>query len=204
MILFKVSLLTLLTFILAVLLGACGMTPPSRPPSTQSLTPTSDPLQHLCLKGTQRAIDLEIAQYKGWLENGDPSQRDVYRQALDFLQGERERYRNMQPNTFRLDDTWRFIPGVEIGVYGGTLSSLPEPLVLENASIEEPLPAPALIFTPDMTRSGPFYRVVAVPDGVELTPGKRYRLKIQPVMPATYPFYSAYVCVLEVKEIPSP
>lgn len=204
MVLFKVSLFTLLLLIFAVLLGACGMAPSSLDPSAQSLTPTSDPFQHLCLQGVRRAIDLEIAQYKGWIENGDPAQRDVYRQALDFLQEERERYQNMQPNAFHLDDAWRFIPGVEVGVYGRDSSSLPEPLVLDDAWIEESLPAPALIFTPDMTRSGPFYRVVAVSDGVELTPGKRYRLKIQPVMPATYPFYSAYVCVLEAEEIFSP
>jgi len=203
MIFFKASLLTLLTLTLTVLLGACRMTPSSLHPSTQSPTPTSDPFQYLCLKGVQRAIDLEIAKYKGWLENGDPAQRDMYSQALNFLQEERERYRDMQPNAFRLDDAWRFIPGVKVGVYGHAPSSPPEPLVLDDASIEEPLPAPALIFTPDMTRSGPFYRIVAIPEGVELTPGKHYRLKIQPVMPATYPFYSAYVCVLEAEEISS-
>ncbi len=194
----KAPLFTLLAF--ATLLSACG--PSASSPTPSPTASESDSIHRLCLQGVQRAIDLEIARYEGWLKHADKTQRAMYRQALDYLQRERKRYQAMPPNAFRLDEAWRYIPGVEMGTYGLAPLPPPEPLVLDEAWIREPLPA--MLYVPDQSRSGPFYLVVAVPEGMDLTPGTHYRLKIQPVMPVSYTFPSYYVCVLEAEPIPSP
>ncbi|HEY57664.1 MAG TPA: hypothetical protein G4O04_03865 [Anaerolineae bacterium] len=198
MIFSKAPLFTLLAF--AMLLSACG--PAASSPGPSPTASESDPIQRLCLQGVQRALDLEIARYEGWLKNADKTQRAMYWRALDYLQRERKRYWGMPPNAFHLDEAWHYIPGVEIGIYGRAPLPPPKPLTLDDAWIRDPLPA--MLYMPDQSRSGPFYLVVAVPEGMDLTPGTRYRLKIQPVMPRSYPFPSYYVCVLEAKAKPSP
>lgn len=194
----KASLFALLAF--AALLSACGPATPSPTPSPTAAP--SDPVARLCLQGVRQAIDLEIANYQNWLANADPAQQAMYQQALDFLQRERQRYQSLSPSAFRLEEAWRYIPGVKIGVYGQAPLPPPKPIVLDDAWIAGSQPAQVLFS--GQTRSGPFYLVVAVAEGLSLTPGTHYRLTLQPVMPQSYPFFSAYVCVLDAEAQPAP
>ncbi len=177
------------------LLAACAAaTPPTATPASATET------QALCLDATRRAIDLEIAKYRNWLQNAtDDAQRAMYQQALDYLQAQQTRYREMRPTDYHVADAWRYIPNVVMGTYGNApLPPSPEPVTLDEAWVEGDLPG--LLSYAGQTRSGPFYFVTGVKGGFgQLQRGEHYRLVLQPVMPQSYPFPSFYVCVLSAE-----
>ena len=182
----------------AGLLGACAL----EPPQTSTPSPKASATQHLCLEGVRRAIDLEIARYQEWLQGShDEAERAAYQQALDYLEKARQRYQSLEPAAFRLDETWRYIPGITTGAYGRATLPAPSPITLDDAWVEEPLPGP--LYFQGQSRSGPFYTVVAVEGGLEqMKPGVHYRVTLQPVMPQSYPFPSFYVCVVALEALP--
>ncbi len=189
---------------LVLLLAAAGVlhacasafTPQSTP------TPQASAMQRLCLEGVRRAIDLEIARYREWLqESHDPEQQAAYRRALDYLEKARQRYQSLAPAAFRLNAAWHYIPGVTTGAYGRAALPAPSPITLDDAWVEGPLPG--LLYYAGQSRSGPFYTVVAVQGGLEqMRPGVHYRVTLQPIMPVSYPFSSFYVCVTGLEEKP--
>ncbi len=165
--------------------------------------PASSPqIQRLCLEGVRRALELETDRYQGWLANAtNETQRKRWQRAVDFLRQERQRFATLAPAAFRMEDAWRYIPGVIMGVYGRAQLSSPAPITLEDAWTRES--PPALLHFQGQSRSGPFYTVVAVQGGLtRLTPGKHYRITLQPLMPASYPFPSFYACITDLEASP--
>ncbi len=155
------------------------------PPQTSDLSWKST-----CLEGTIQAVQMEITRYTGWLAEADEEQSVTYRQALDYLQTALQTYKSMPPEKFDPQTVWRYIPGVTMGTYGReSLPPTPESIVLEDAWLE----TDGLLHYEGMSRSGPFYTLVAPPPMLQL--GVHYRMEIRLLMPVSYPFPSFYVCL---------
>lgn len=188
----------------ALALAACGIPAPtmSAPTSTSAPRPEATASwQATCLQATVRALEMERDQYEGWLKGDAGDKAEVYRRALASLDAELAKYRSLPPAQFRIASVYRFLPGVVMGWYGHGDPGQPQPVTLEDAWLEQP--APALLSYAGMSRSGPFYTVVGVRGGdlSALKPKVHYRMVLQPLMPATYPFPSFYVCVKSFAEV---
>ena len=186
-----------LTFL--VLIGmpgwaACSPQTPgvSLPAETEPQSTDETHWQETCLQGTIQALNMEIGQYTTWLQNGDEGQAAIYQQALDYLQAELQTYENLSPAEYRVGSAWRYIPGVTIGAYGrSALPPAPERITLDDAWLD----GDGLLYYDGMSRSGPFYTLVPTDSRSSLQLNIHYRVEIQPIMPASYPFPSYYVCL---------
>ncbi len=181
--------------LLVVLSGCAAPTP--QPTPSPSPTPTASPRQTACLQAAQTALQMEIDRYQKWLSNTtDPAKKQTYEQALHDLQTRLATYQHMAPADFHPEALWRYPTG-----FSGLPLPKQAPILLPNAWLGGPLPA--MLHFPDQTRSGPFYIVVGVVEGLHLHPGVHYRLTLLPIMPQSYPFPSFYVCVLEATPLPA-
>ncbi len=177
--------------------------------ATATVVPRSTPASasgnmdwhQVCLEATIRAIDMEMAKYNMWLKNANGSNKEMYQKALKYLKDEKQKYEQMKPEDYKIGSAFRRIPGVTIGSYRGPLPPEPKPVVLEEAWVRGTLPG--IIDYKGMSRSGPFYIVVGVKGGNlgAIKPGIHYRMKLQPIMPESYPFPSFYVCVESFEEV---
>jgi len=175
-------------------LAACARAGTAATPMQAAPTAT-EAWQSECLHATVRALEMERKTYSGWLAQASGDQAETYRRALAYLDAALGEYRSLNPRQFRIANVYRYIPGVVTGWYGTGELGQPKPFVLNDAWVEHS--PPALLFYAGMSRSGPFYTVVGVPrdDFSALKPGVHYRMVLQPLMPATYPFPAFYVCV---------
>ncbi len=179
--------------LLSLALGCSAPTPAPSP------TPQASAAQAPCLQAALRAVDAEIQRYQGWLDQTtDPQQREAYQQALAYLKDLRQRLQALPAETPPWQIAWAPVPGgAQNWFHQTTPLPAPTPIVLDEAWLEGPLPAQ--IHFPTQTRSGPFYTATGVSGDLALQPEKRYRLTLQPLMPATYPFPSFYVCILQAE-----
>ena len=155
----------------------------------------------VCLNATIKALEMETEKYNSWLKTANGGNKEMYQKALNYLQDELQKYKSMKPDEYKVGSAYRYIPGVTIGVYGrGNLPPL-KPIELDEAWIRGGLPG--IIDYKGMSRSGPFYIVVGVKGGdlKALKPGPHYKMKLQPIMPESYPFPSFYVCIESYEEI---
>ncbi|HFC09248.1 MAG TPA: hypothetical protein ENJ54_05275 [Chloroflexi bacterium] len=179
----------------AVALAACA---PGASPAT---TPTPDATamwQSECLQATVRALEMERQRYADWLQQASGDQAASYRHTLAYIDAALAKDRGLTPDEFRIAEVYREMVPVLGNQQGQDDIGEPQPIVLEDAWVEQT--PPGLLFYAGMSRSGPFYTVVGVPGGDfgALKPGVHYRVVLQPLMPATYPFPSFYVCIKEL------
>ena len=180
----------------AVVLAACAAGEPSTPASAAAPTPDATAAwQSECLQATIRALEMERERYAGWLQQASGDQAAAYRRVLADIDAALAKYRHLAPEGFRIADAYRRIADILEGRYAQGIPEQPQPVVLDDAWVEDDLPGQ--IFYAGMSRSGPFYTVVGVRGGdlAALKPGVHYRVVLHPLMPATYPFPSFYVCV---------
>ena len=164
---------------------------------------TSAAWQAECLQATVRALGLERAKIQAWLKDAPADKAESYRQALEYIDEALAKYRRLSPDKFRIASAFRYIPGIVVGTYGRGKLGEPKPIILSDAWLGANEHLPGLLHYAGESRSGPFYTVVGVRGGDlnAIKPGVHYRMVIQPLMPALYPFPSFYVCVKEYEEI---
>lgn len=188
----------------AVALTACAPSPTTPPvPTPSSSVGANAAWQAECLQATVRALELERDKIQGWLKDAPADKEKSYRQALEYIDEALAKYRRLSPDEFRIANTFHYIPGIVVGAYGRGEPGDPKPITLSDAWIAPNGHLPGLLNYAGESRSGPFYTVVGVRGGDlnAIKAGVHYRMVIQPLMPAVYPFPSFYVCVKEYEEV---
>ena len=160
-------------------------------PTMPAPTPTPSPAAEAVRQALLRALDLEMARYRRWLQaEADPDRQAAYRAALDALQAEYQRVQALPAAQITPDLLYHAIPGVE-----ATASLPPDPRREVDDAWVETATLPTDLFYAGQSRSGPFYTVVGLAPGVTLEPERHYRVRLRLLMRATYPFPHYYVLV---------
>ncbi len=195
----------------AVLLTALLACSRASEEKTTAPTPTAPAWKARCLEATIRALEMERGRFEQWLasETAEAS-RAVYQRALKRLDACLADYRGLSPADY--DDSaegFRCLRDVMKDLYPWAASSPPRKFVdLQDAwvattsEVSEP---PWMLEYAGMSRSGPFYLVMAVEQGTltDLEPGKHYRMRLRLLLPAVYPFPEYYVCIVRWAPLPT-
>ncbi|EAT59265.1 hypothetical protein CferDRAFT_1272 [Chlorobium ferrooxidans DSM 13031] len=123
-------------------------------------------LKKVLLDATIQAINMDIKRYKAWIEQAsDKVKKAEYKQGLDRLVQEKQKYQTMKPIDYELPKKITLV-----GQYEGRQ-----------------------ILFKGQSKLGPFYNVVA--SSSPLTKGKEYSFEFYLVYPREYQFPSYYVYV---------
>ncbi len=179
-----------LWLLVAGALAAC-----SAPRATATPTP-SDATAQCRLEAARRAVQLELARYRGWLDNEtDPARRQAFTAAIRHLEKLQANLAAATPATFDVAQTWQAVPGDMFPFDAG--ATRPEPITLDEAWLDAG--DPPQVHFPQQSRSGPFYLVTATAVTPVPPAGEHHTMVLHPVMPQSYPFPAFYVCLAEVR-----
>lgn len=146
----------------------------------------SEDINKECLQATIKAINLEIERFQEWLKmpeknlsQGALSKKDI-KYKLDKLKADLIKYKNLKIKNYKCPKKKEVI-----------------------GWIEQPYKENILLYTKNMSRSGPFYHILGIHDNnfIFIKPNIKYKMKIYLIYPRFYPFPSYYIFIERFKPI---